>query len=490
MKKPHRSAVGTVLAVLSSAVVVAAATFSTAAHAMSLGHSRLLSPVGQPLRIQTPISGLSAQDIQSLSVTIAPATAWQESGLVPPVDLSSMQVAVIDGVKDGSKLIIVSSPQALSSGLADILMVVRSASGQIQHQVSLLAPADLQVAAAAVAQVNHRLGAVAAGAKPLGNVSGQSIRVRQGDTLMSLARRHAVPGVSIYQWMVAVQAANPSAFIRDNVNLVRIDATLTIPDQATLTAMSDAQARRVFQQHAHAFAQYRQRLASQKGPPIKPAEASQGTLRASDSADSMTPPATGQDKVVLSSSTRAVAGEASDNALAVQKNTEDARKRLATLEDNVANLSQALQQQGGAASEVARDSVEVLADTVEKAVDAVTKEVDPGSGPTIARVEMSSGAPAISGAPEISSSVAPAPSSSQPSSKSSSFVSWFQDHLWATLAGALLVVVALVALLRRAATRSANQNQSGITEDMVRERLQGINLDLDEPSKGDSGADR
>src|SRR5690606_16528343 len=87
--------------------------------------------------------------------------------------------------------------------------------------------------------------------------AGASIRVKTGDTMFAIARRHAVRGVSDYQMMMALFRANPKAFIHDNVNLVRAGSTLVMPDKAALTAISDPEARRLFMQHAQAFARYR-----------------------------------------------------------------------------------------------------------------------------------------------------------------------------------------------------------------------------------------
>ena len=528
------------MAGLITSVALATASFSTVVHSMGIGHSRLLSPVGQPLRIQTPLLGVSAQDSQSLSVSIAPASAWQQAGLVPPVDLSSLQVAVFDGARPGSRLVTISSAQPLTSGVADLLLVVRSSAGQVQHQVSVLAPADLQVVAAATAQANRVPGPAVAGSSPSGAGAGQAIQVRQGDTLFSLARRYAVPGVSLHQWMVAVQAANPSAFLQDNVNLLKAGATLVVPDHSALVALSDAQARRVYQQHGQAFAAYRQRLAARKGAPLGARDAARGGVSAPDQAPAAPAETGSTDKVVLSSGSSA--SSSADDAVALQKNTQDAKSRVVTLEDNVKNLNEALQQQGAVASEVAAEGAKALAGAADAVGQAIAgNEQSRGAEPasTVAgaataagqsagiTTASSSGASAAS-SPVASGSATPAsvtssgaadsnvspgaaalslPASSalslrlpeepaapslgsassvplQPS-KSFSFVSWFQDNLWAVLAGVLaLVVVVFVWLLRRGS--AGPMANSGVTEDMVRERLQGINLDLDEPPQGGS----
>lgn len=550
------------MAGLITSVALATASFSTVVHSMNIGHSRLLSPVGQPLRIQTPLLGVSAQDSLSLSVSIAPASAWQQAGLVPPVDLSSLQVAVFDGARPGSRLVTISSAQPLTSGVADLLLVVRSSAGQVQHQVSVLAPADLQVVAAATAQANRVPGPAVAGSHPSGAGSGQAIQVRQGYTLFSLARRYAVPGVSLHQWMVAVQTANPSAFLQDNVNLLKAGATLVVPDHSALVALSDAQARRVYQQHGQAFAAYRQRLAARKGAPLGARDAARGGVSAPDQAPAAPAETGSTDKVVLSSGSSA--SSSADDAVALQKNTQEAKSRVVTLEDNVKNLNEALQQQGAVASEVAAEGAKALAgaadavaDAAGKAVSAVDKaadavgqaiagneqSVEAEPAPTVAGAATAAGQSAgtttasssgasVASSPVASGSATPAsvtssgaadsnvspgaaalslPASSalslrlpeepaspslglassvplQPS-KSFSFVSWFQDNLWAVLAGVLaLVVVVFVWLLRRGS--AGPMANSGVTEDMVRERLQGINLDLDEPPQGGSTTPR
>src|SRR5690606_12005018 len=134
----------------------------------------------------------------------APASAWAQAGLVPPVDLASLQLQLVDGFAPGSKLIQVRSDHSFNKPVADLLLDVRTATGQQRYQVSLLTRAPS--------------GAVTI---PQADVPQTTIRVRRGDTMFAIAKRHAVPGVSVYQMMIALQRANPQAFIHDNLNLVK-----------------------------------------------------------------------------------------------------------------------------------------------------------------------------------------------------------------------------------------------------------------------------
>src|SRR5690606_22287109 len=109
-----------------------------------------------------------------------------------------------------------------------------------------------------------------------------SIAVRRGDTLFALAQANAVEGVSVYQMMVALLRANPQAFIEGNLNLVRAGATLAVPDAAALRAVSDREARRIFQQHVQAYAAYRQGVAGQRGQAVKGGTTQSGSVQSSD----------------------------------------------------------------------------------------------------------------------------------------------------------------------------------------------------------------
>ncbi len=247
---------------LIGAVIAASIGFSTA-QAASFGHSRIVSAPGRPLHIEIPVSQLTQQELDSLRATPAPAAAWQQAGMTPPVALESMQLVLLDGYRPDTKVIQLRSEQPTDQPIVDVLLDIRSASGKQRYQVSLLAHADLNAIQRAGGENLRNPRAIdgrAVSRSPGGHArAGARISVRNGDNMFAIAQRNAVQGVTVYQMMIALQRANRQAFIEDNVNLVKAGATLAMPDIDALTALSDREARRIFQQHAQAFARYRQR---------------------------------------------------------------------------------------------------------------------------------------------------------------------------------------------------------------------------------------
>ncbi|WP_178372240.1 type IV pilus assembly protein FimV [Pollutimonas bauzanensis] len=284
--------------------LAAALLMCSTAHAASFGHSRIVSALGQPLRIDVPVTQLSADDLRSISVSAAPASAWLQAGLIPPVDLASLQTRLADGFAPGSKIIQVRSDQPFDKPVADLLLDVRTASGQQRYQVSLLTHASQDAIRSAGASPQGA--AAGASAAAMGNpasgghASAAAIRVKRGDNMFRIARRHAVPGVTIYQMMIALQRANPQAFIEDNVNLVKAGATLSMPDMAGLTAISDREARRIFQRQAQAFALYRQRAAGQASVVGQEGGAASGVVSSAGAPHAPEPAAGPRDQLRLS----------------------------------------------------------------------------------------------------------------------------------------------------------------------------------------------
>src|SRR5690554_2481412 len=87
---------------LLATVFVAGQLASMPVHAATLGHSRLVSDVGEPLHITIPVTQISDTERNSLRVVPAPASEWTDAGLTPPVDLMTLQTRFTDGYVPGA----------------------------------------------------------------------------------------------------------------------------------------------------------------------------------------------------------------------------------------------------------------------------------------------------------------------------------------------------------------------------------------------------
>ncbi len=495
-----------------------------AAQAATFGHARLASDAGQPLLILVPVSGLTDADLKALSARPAPAADWVQAGLTPPVPLESLSVSVGADVRPGGRRVLrVGSGLAFTGNLADLLLDVRTATGEQRYQVSLVAPGPARAAASSnAAQAAEQGGsATVLGASAphtsTRRVPTGAIAVRRGDTMFAISRRHAVDGVSIYQLMMALQRANPQAFIHDNVNLVRAGASLAVPDINDMLSISDAEARRQFQAQAAAFARMRGRLAGAASS-ADAGQAAAGAVSPAESREAGRPAGSAGDHLRLSESGHKGADTAADARAARGHALKDAESRVEELQGNVQNLNQALQSQGEAARSAAAQGAEAIGHSIQQIASAISEasqeaaaqaneetgsggktgasgktdtagapapHAGSGAAPANGGAGSGSAASAAAGAtPAAAGDAGPAipPTAElQPSEHAQNRASWLQDHLLGVMTGLLALIVFIIAwLLRRAnAARDEADAAPRVTESMVSERLQDIDLNLE-----------
>ena len=88
------------------------------------------------------------------------------------------------------------------------------------------------------------------------------IKVKNGDTLTTIAAKLHPPKGMLEQTMIAVFEANRQAFIKDNVNRIRAGANLQVPDATESAAIPSEEASKRLKLMAKDFDAYRSRLAS------------------------------------------------------------------------------------------------------------------------------------------------------------------------------------------------------------------------------------
>ena len=299
---------------------------SEVALAAKVGHGRVVSAPGQPLQISLPILGLNAQDQQVLQVKVAPEVQWSKAGLTSPVALDSLTITLRPGQSADAREVLISSNQISTRSPVDILLDLTTATGAslIQSSYLVLLPADLAVIGQYSATNTSRAG---------------PMRVSTGDTLYGIAQRHAVSGADVYQTLLAIFEANPSAFISENMNLLRSGANLTIPDADVIRGIDAQRARRVYQAHLSAFNQRRGAARQVGAVPVVIATTSK-------QAGAVTPPTPRPveplktDQLLLSAST--ADAQRADARVSAAKEIEELQSRIQSLQSNVNALKETL----------------------------------------------------------------------------------------------------------------------------------------------------
>lgn len=191
----------------------------------------------------------------------------------------------------------------------------------------------------------------------------QRLRVVRGDTAAALAQANLPSGVSLDQMLQALLAANPSAFVDNNVNRLKSDVQLTVPTAQEAQAIDPAQARRLVIAQSKDFNAYRRGLAANAPTPaVSPAaQVATGNIetQVQDKAASAPVP----DQLTLSKGSVA-AGAKAEAQIAAAKQAQDEQAQQADLKRNI-------------------DELKALAEATPGATAQGTAPADSGSAPTV-----------------------------------------------------------------------------------------------------------
>jgi pilus assembly protein FimV len=307
------------------AATAASLMLPVGAHAFDVGRSRVVSMPGQPLVIDVALRNVTAQEAQSLKVSIADPAAWQSSGLTPPVALDQLQVSVQAGANETSRVIRLSSSRVSDQTVINVLLDIATDTGRraIQSSVIVAPPPAIRVA------------------------GDQTVTVMRGDTLIGIANKFPVAGATRYQMLWALFQANPNAFISQNMNLLKAGAALNIPDAATVRAIDPAFAKAQYLAQVQAFQRMRGGNTAVSASPV---DASGAPVTSAQNRGQVEPattapvPAT-EDQVRLSATPTDVAA---DQQTSQARALAEEQARLQALNNNVGALTGAAAVAGSA----------------------------------------------------------------------------------------------------------------------------------------------
>lgn len=370
------------------------------AGAAALGESNVRSTLGQSLEAEIAIVSLAAREADTLVVRNATAAMYSEAGIDYTPLLRSLRISV---EKRGERQVIrVRSDLPVNDPFVRLLVELSANGSRIVREYALLidppvldAPAGSAVAtdvAPTPTQARERSGAsepqpdvsvdatdaasaavsppdaAAQAHEPAVPKLAATHRVQRGDTLRAIGASIQPEGVRIEQVLIALQQANPGAFVGRNINRLWQGSVLKLPGTDAMREVDPVTAQRSLRRQAAEFVRS-QRPSAPAVAGKADSSSSAGNRHSSgkigtSSAASPTP-AQSQDRLTLStpgtgerSRTKPAANDALDK-IAGDKALADANARIAALEKNIGQLQQMLEVHNGqmaAAQQRATDS--------------------------------------------------------------------------------------------------------------------------------------
>jgi len=449
-----------------------------------LGKLALHSALGQQLSAEIDIVSVQRGEAGSLSARIASAEAFRQAGVDYGPAITFLRASVQR--RDGEYYVVLTSTQPINEPFLDVLVELTWATGRLVRQYTFLldpveykgpsaapslaavearpvepprapepapapeprkapelAPTPITPAPAASTSAAPEPMAEAAktpepvAAEPSQIATDGTYEVQQGDTLSHIAVANLPPGVTLNQMLVALYRANESAFINNNMNLVRAGAKLNIPDKEAAVAVAKEDATKVVSVQAQEFDEYRGRVATAVAmAPAReaPTQRATGVIEPAKPAPAA-PKAPPEDQLRLSRAEEAgKAGKgavSADDLAARERELREERERVTQLEQNVKDMERLLELKNQQLAELQKQAAAATAAPAPAAKAAPPAVVAPepakAPAPPIAAPEPPKPAPppVVAKAPEPSEAPKPAeaPMTPEPAAKAPAPVS-------------------------------------------------------------------
>lgn len=218
--------------------------------ALNLGDIELKSEPEQPLAAEIPLSGVSDEVRDSLTIGLADVAGFRWAGIEWSPELNRLQFELRDGA-GGAGSIRIHSDEAVRTSRLHFLLKVAWSKGRLFREYTLELDAPPHGADSSI-QAGEAPGSAArrqdAGIPGRG---AHTYEVVRNDTLWEIARAlRPDSSVSIQQMMLALLRTNPDAFSYENINWLKAGEPLWMPNDFELHALSKTEAlARVFAQN-------------------------------------------------------------------------------------------------------------------------------------------------------------------------------------------------------------------------------------------------
>lgn len=250
---------------LAVALVLGITPFS--AFPVGLGNIHLNSALNQYFDAEIDLLSVEQDEVADIKVTLASPEAFRRSGLERPFILSKLRFQA-EETAAGKTVIRVSSRDPIREPFLNFLIEVNWPKGKLLREYTVLLdpPVTLDRRPAPVQQAPMQRtpsrqmatrapapsGSSAVAPSDVAWAGSPSVSeygpTQRNDTLWGIAKQVRTKGASMTQMMIALQRANPQAFINQNINNLKVGQVLRIPKAEEVQELSRREAAMAYQE--------------------------------------------------------------------------------------------------------------------------------------------------------------------------------------------------------------------------------------------------
>jgi len=255
---------------LATAIALVGLMHSSVLYALGLGDIKVSSAVNERLDAEILLVNADGLDASQILVSLASKADFARAEVDRTYFLSSLEFTVERG-ESGTPILRLQTPDVVLEPYLNFLVELRWPRGRLLREYTVLldlpnysaAPARIITPVAASVPPERKKpkpfvrSSAPSSKKPSSSQSsntpptnnkvsapaGSAVTVRANETLWSIAKRVREEGASINQTMLALQDANPNAFINNNINLLKKGAVLRLPAGMSANGVNEQEAR-------------------------------------------------------------------------------------------------------------------------------------------------------------------------------------------------------------------------------------------------------
>ncbi|MCU7931466.1 MAG: hypothetical protein KZQ90_11745 [Candidatus Thiodiazotropha sp. (ex Codakia rugifera)] len=268
---------------LSLAVAVATALSPMGALALGLGEIHPQSALNQTFKADIDLLSVTQEELQDVRVSLASLEAFNNAGMDRPFLLTGLKFTPMLS-PSGKPVITISSSDAIREPFLNFLVEVNWPKGRLVREYTVLLdpPVTLRrspqpVSSPVTKTAPSRRTAIARTETASSSMSSGDAReygpVQPNDNLWKIAKQMQRSEESVEQVMMALQRHNPSAFIKNNVNNLKVGKILRLPEDADVTSLSKREALNEFLAQTQAWRSGRAGVSAKPSADKKPGRA-------------------------------------------------------------------------------------------------------------------------------------------------------------------------------------------------------------------------